>query len=380
VKAIGADESRSRHEHPEAAEAGAASASAGSRYRHYGRVLVWIICLPGCGRGDITGATADGRVGQSASECSSSPTLVVGTDALIPRDAGGAVTVWFAAHGGAVFYEALAFTTDGQQGVIMRLPATGATPVVITSFAGDPDGLSVISTGLAFGIGPNARFGGDAQNVGQIATIPFDGGSETLLTPTNGAPSGAPVSDGQNLYYIDGDGVESVPLTGGSPRLITNQQGMSLALWDGNIIIDDFADNQILSVPSDGGAVTVLAADQVGPQLIQNCDSDVCWVNIGTPIGTLGPSVPGSLMRLGINGNPVTVAALSDPHGLAYDGEAFFVTEANSLLKIPSEGGSAVVLANMSALGNVIVDNSCVYWLSLDGIYSISKGATGRDS
>jgi hypothetical protein len=319
----------------------------------------------------------DAEPAEAAVNCGSTPTLLVSSDNLLPANSGPVgVTGWFGIHETMLFYEALGLRPGGNIGAIMSLPRAAEAPTPITGFFGQPSGSLSFTpnapTKILFGVGPNAGFGGDAQRFGQIATVALDGTSLSILASTNGLPAG-PISDGKSVFYIDGARVQSVPLAGGSIDLVADQAGMSLALWGENLILDDFGGNQILRVPTAGGAVEALADNQMGPQLVQNCGADICWMNIGDPSGMSG--ILGSLMRLSTSGSLTKIAPLANPHGFAYDGVNFFATATNSLLRIKSADGSITPLANMSAMGDVAVDESCVYWFSVGGIYSLSKSA-----
>jgi hypothetical protein len=86
-----------------------------------------------------------------------------------------------------------------------------------------------------------------------------------------------------------------------------------------------------------------------------------------------------SLIELAPGGSPMTIAGdpgLFEPHGLAFDGTSFFATGGSpigNLMKIAATGRSIAEVASMGGLTSVVVDDSCVYWSSFDGIFSLAK-------
>ena len=70
--------------------------------------------------------------------------------------------------------------------------------------------------------------------------------------------------------------------------------------------------------------------------------------------------------------------------GFVVDGDTFFVVAASTSGNMPDTiasmragGGAPVVLVKTRDAGGIAVDDECVYWSNVDGIFSVAKTARG---
>jgi hypothetical protein len=70
----------------------------------------------------------------------------------------------------------------------------------------------------------------------QIVRAPLDDGAVTNLVWTNGFPA-AIAADAQSVYFVDQDGIKSVPIVGGVVRTLTAQVTSAQVVWRGIAIV-----------------------------------------------------------------------------------------------------------------------------------------------
>ena len=70
----------------------------------------------------------------------------------------------------------------------------------------------------------------------------------------------------------------------------------------------------------------------------------------------------------------------------AFDGTSFFMLgqesidggpQADVLIRVTAADGAATTLGTMPSTADVAVDDECVYWSNTQGVFSLSKTATG---
>jgi hypothetical protein len=226
---------------------------------------------------------------------------------------------------------------------------------------------------------------GDAA--GQLVQVPLDGSPPSVLAPTVPATTVTLATDGENVYFADGEGTKGVPLSGGGVRLITPQTG-TIAVVGTSVIIASTRPTEtlgsILSVPTSGGTPAELASNQPSPRLPLACGTDICWTT-----DVPGPSViggTGAIVRQKANGLPQTViedgsdgTPIHFMRQVLFDGADFFGAEFNDLP--PHEGtpfrlsaGSGTLARLLPGGGSIAVDDQCVYMASsVEGITSVVK-------
>jgi len=217
----------------------------------------------------------------------------------------------------------------------------------------------------------------------EIGSVAVDGGGPVGLATSSGRVV-ALATDGQSIYFSDQEGVKVVPLSESNPSLIAQQAGVTGIAAVGERLILTSSDpttgiGSVFSMPSQGGPLTTLATNQENASFPMACGQDICWWTGMTPAGPIGTSGPGSIMRLASSGSVAKIPnAPYFPWNLVFDGNDFFETVAcdicsGSLLRIPADGGSAVV---MGPGAYVAVDDTCAYWSQGEpsaGIFSVVK-------
>jgi hypothetical protein len=236
-----------------------------------------------------------------------------------------------------------------------------------------------------------------------ILSVPVAGGSMvTLASVPNGASGFG--ADSQTVYFIDQQGTKRVPLAGGDVEVITTQvtsanAGGQIAVIGGNLIVAGFTtvtldageitltlqtgDRYIQSIPTDGGSPTTIATGQPNASFPLACGADICWWSGATPVGVAGTSGPGNVARLAPDGGMTTLpGAPYAPWSFLFDGTDFFETVAcdvcfgGPLLRIPASGAPVVT---MGAGTYAAVDDTCVYYSTPDGIFSMAKTSGGNE-
>jgi hypothetical protein len=279
---------------------------------------------------------------------------------------------------------------------LMRVPLRGGPASSIftlqtidlqTDLIQDPSPFVASNRVLLYELAPS----GDEQ----IVSVPTQGGSATTLATTNGNLVAFTASD-TDVYFVDSSGLQSVPMTGGSVKLLSNQIGpgaSGVALIGSNLVVTTYGPDSstagtVLSVPVQGGPTTSLATNQPSASFPMACGTDVCWYTGAAP-SAMGPTGPGFIARLA--GTAVTtISGEVYPRSLAFDGASFFETVgcdicSGTLVRIPSTGAPPV---KMVTAGYAAVDDECVYFsvaagfdlpsadgggIAGSGIYSVAK-------
>jgi hypothetical protein len=275
-------------------------------------------------------------------------------------------------------------TTTGGDAQVIRVPAGGGTPALVASgiFFARP----VIDGGLVV----LARQDSGTQS--SILTIPIAGGAPSTVATVPARIASDVVADDGVAYFSDGDGVYAVPLTStaGSAPLITltklnpTTTGATLAgigLF-GDKLIFGLSDGEIESVPLPArpdSEVTMLGNGPGGDLFIMPCDATSCWVGWQ----------PSTLERIDPSGRVLSALAPNfSPWGrVVFDGTSFFFggnqpstdgrTGPGFLIRVAVADGAGATLATMPWVGDVAVDDECVYWSTDEGLFSLSKTAAG---
>ncbi len=258
-----------------------------------------------------------------------------------------------------------------QQGVwnndILRLPKAGGEVVRIATNDRETTfiwGLAVNETDVVFSRAPQAKDGNAA-----IVRAPADGGDPVALADAQGRAA-ALTADNENVYFVDNEATRAVSLSGGEARtlappvtVVTN----ALTAVGQTLYIADYDGNAISSVPIAGGKATMVAPDVLAPRNPIACGSDLCFFS-GNPLNM-------SVMRLSPGGTPVALAqGLHELHALVSDDNNLFVAVSSigSLQRVPTSGGDPVPVGPVD-VGDLALDDECLYWSTHDGIYNVSR-------
>jgi hypothetical protein len=208
------------------------------------------------------------------------------------------------------------------------------------------------------------EFPNDVTNDEEILAVSQPSGAPRILTTSNGPVSGITAND-SNVYFVDHDGLKSVPLAGGRAQLlsdaISDVTASGLAVVGSNIVATTVAPDltssgALYEVPLGGGSPTMLPTGQPSNFFPMACGSDVCWA--------MGPDLgrgPGFIARLS-GGAVTTISAATVPGSLSFDGTSFYATVGpdGSLVRIPASGGPAVTMAGAYTAA---VAGDCVYYM-----------------
>jgi hypothetical protein len=348
--------------------AGALSACGGSSRASSGS-------RPDAGRVTDAGGESDAP---SGGVCGSSPKLLLNYVPYVPDAGREAVQVPGIFVGGANIYFVLNWNTPigsavPPGGLLMRVPTRGGSAVKMASIpgGGSPAGqeLAVTSKAVVFIETLNNKSGD-----GALASIPRDGGDVTVLATTAGLAN-AVVADDQNAYFVDDEGVKSVPLAGGKVRLLTSAKPFSFQLIGSTLYLAELAEGsagQVASLPAAGGPVTVLASGLLGPFFPTACGADLCWMSeVSFLEARLEQLAPGQA--------PVVLADsgdLAEPLAMVFDGENFFVAAGAGgqlLVRVPSGAGAPTIVEARGGMSGLAMDPDCLYWSCADGIFSLAR-------
>lgn len=260
---------------------------------------------------------------------------------------------------------------EGPGGLVMHLPNGASEPARLASISGggstSRQGLAVTQTAAIFS---ETREGGESQG----AVLSVSPGEEPTTLALTAGPAHALVADEQNVYFVDREGIKSVPLTGGPVRKLADQTQTpnTIMVAGSTLYLAGLGDQGSLSsVPIHGGPVTVLAAENALQPVM--CGETVCWLN--------GPALDMRLRQLIPEGSPTTLATgLREPHDLVFDGRHFFVTISIvlGLYRIPAAGGQAVPIQAGGLMTSLALDDECLYWSEANGIYTWGLSAASQ--
>jgi hypothetical protein len=227
--------------------------------------------------------------------------------------------------------------------LIMSIPKTGGTPVVLAAVKGFPSGIAVDFERVYWTV----WIGVDAQTQayeGRLWSAPKTGGVAALLASGPGLIASLAMDD-KRLYWVNLDtkSVMSVAKVGGSPVTLASglpylqggiQVNATSVYWTTSGEVP--SEGALMEVPKEGGAVATLASGAFGPSVAVDNTSVYCS---------------------------------------RFDDSAYLLT------RMPQDGGNAVVLASTPTLpGSIALDDSYVYWTTPDtyrgdagGVWAVAK-------
>ena len=296
----------------------------------------------------------------------------------------GDVGVWkLAPAGGDLFYETTALSAGRAQiflaGSLMSVPVGGGSPREITSgyvyF-----GLIVTDTTL-FVERENAYPNMDMDDV---VSIPRNGGAPTTLftfADVNDAPIGGLAWDGDFVYVSSTAAVRAIPVAEPADVITVRSPGANGIQVSGGRLVMAIRGGDVESValPYKGEAPQLLQAGSFASQDLDLCGSRICWVDEGT----------NSIDRVDPSAGPVMPVVMMPPWfgeaaSVAFDGNSFYVLsygDSNGDNRIARFSAAAVgqgaTIARPRGGGAFAVDDECLYWTTVDGIYSLAKTVPG---
>jgi hypothetical protein len=336
------------------------------------------------GEPDAAGSESSGAP-QAEPTCSATPTQLLDFNALA-HDLGAdpfAETSSLAVVGTSIYF--VFGETPEAGGTLLSLPIRGGAyttmikGVTLRQVIADP---VATSTAVFLNYFPDAV----TNNEGILAVSPAWPAPKMLAT-SNGSVSGITAND-SNVYFVDQDGLKSVPIAGGNAQLLSEafstNTASGLAVVGSSVVAttsDLTGTGAVYEVPIGGGSPTMIPTGQPGSFFPMACGSDVCWWT-GPGLGETGLGFIARLSGSVVN----TISAPADPLSLSFDGTSFYGTFTNAgLVRIPASGGPAVTMA--AAAGYAAVAGDCVYFsvslpvglpsddggVSASGIYVVRK-------
>lgn len=347
--------------------------------------------LAGCGRVDVEVHDTPGVDASStecgAASCGASPpqcslleqTLLIdgGSTYYIPSSTGFSYTaVDLAAGGGNVFYEVQYNVGSRTLYPLRRFSVRGGpyTEVTLPSLVQDAGGYA------EYGVTATRELLVVQAESGLVAG-PLDGGAISTILNQNNALTAGWTFDDTNVYWPSDHGIQATPMDGGSTRLVTSQGGLNgpplgrlaAVAWDCFIFFtgSNISTGSISSVPIDGGSPATLVPNEPGLYFVAPCERDLCWLSDagltrmsqGAAPVVVNPSVP-----------PLTFLATDglSLYGTVFPGPAPML--AFNLVRLPLDGGPQVQLfSGASPGGPLAVDDHCVYWMDVVGIWGAPK-------
>ena len=216
-----------------------------------------------------------------------------------------------------------------------------------------------------------------------IVRAPLNGGTTATLATTMSSLGDWPTplaTDGQYIYFPDGDGAKRVPLEGGSIDVVSRHTG-AIALIGPNIIVADGVGGNVYSVPAAGGSETLLASMQSGASNPVTCaDNQLCFATtVGSQGNGPGMVAAGAINALPLGGVPRILSqgpSLWPAWRMIVDGDSILLSTLGdashgNLMRIPAAGGAPSLL--IPDVNGLALDDECLYAASDGGIYSVAR-------
>jgi len=238
---------------------------------------------------------------------------------------------------------------------------------------------------------------GSPAGTGSVVSLPLDGGAIVTLASGQDAP-GALAVDDSNVYVVaggsslDDGGVStvtllSIPVTGGMPATLVSGLGSAGPVAVNNGVVafvsrstgnDGGALSQISTVPTDGGAPTVLATSDRGVPSIALDGTNVYWVDSSTH-GVDTISIDGRIRSVPLVGGPATILAdnQANPAKMVLLGSNLYWAAAGTaagiglvnnggLYSLPVTGGTPVgLVTNRTGIGPFDLTATQLAWFDL---------------
>lgn len=253
-----------------------------------------------------------------------------------------------------------------RRGALVRIPLTGGSFEMLASL---PDGagqsthtLLATETHVVY-----TRAGQSLEDPELIVSHHLDDGESMILAQGSGRIY-ALTGDAEQVYFIDGDAVNSVSLNGSEVQNLRSPRVNSIRLADQTLYLAD--DGTVSALSIETREIREVARDQAWPMYPLRCGNDVCWTNVGGLFAsTIVRAAPGQMPR-------VLASGFSEPHDLVFDGQQFFLSSGAGGLRldrIPAEGGEPSTVAGGIGMASLALDDDCLYWADFEGVWSILR-------
>ena len=242
--------------------------------------------------------------------------------------------------------------------------------------------------GSGFVQGARAFFGSTAlstmisSSTMATATVPSAlvasaGSAQVLLVnPAPGGGASSPITFSIVAAVADAGPpsacADAGPQPTGLTTLATGTRPLNIVLDACNVYWTDQVTGGVMSVPKNGGPVSIIAPNSPPPNQMMESEglaidtnniywSEFVWtgaVDGGVPIGT------GDVKQTSLVGNVTTTiwSGTSSPSAVAVDPTYVYVLQQSDLERVPIGGGSPVVLSTMGGLYGLTVTPTAVLW------------------
>ena len=264
--------------------------------------------------------------------------------------------------------------SDGFSSTICEVPIGGATQSTLATDLFTPHGG-------ALAISANRIFiteGDNSTGYGRIAEIPRAGGVATSFITGVTANSNPMVTDGTNVYVVDGWRILKIPSSGGHAETLARA----------DFYIEDLVTNgtyvywleggpyqPIKRIHVTGGPIDTLTTISELAEMLELDDSYLYWVE-----------AINSMKKMPIEGGPVTtIASVGDVSDLVSDGSYVYYSMkgSDSILRVSVDGGSVETLTTEATLLSLwralSVDNSNLYWIDQVLVGKVPKTGGSAD-
>ncbi len=227
----------------------------------------------------------------------------------------------------------------------------------------------------------------------RISAVPLSGGSPTMLATTRTniqVPfgTGELAVDPDNVYYLDGANLDTVPRSGGATStLATGSPGSfssGLAIYQQDLYWMSTlagATGDLYHVAAGGSTAEVVASGLSAAAYAAVDASNYYWVTTDASSINRVPRTGGTVVVLATSPNKAT-SLVQTPGGLAIGADSVYWTTntacggpagaacppqsdaGSSVNRVPLGGGSVEVLATDSAVAGIAVDAKNVYWVN----------------
>jgi hypothetical protein len=258
-------------------------------------------------------------------------------------------------------------------GTVAKVPAAGGTVTVLAP------GLDPVS--IAVGTN-NVFFAATDTPDGIIAYVPIAGGKVTsVLTSTTSSNEYDAFAIGSTeVYFIDGEKIESVPHSGGTPKTLialTGTPSLNGIAVDATSVYwterkgAGSTGGSVNKIPLAGAAsATVLASGLNTPTTLRVDATNAYWIDSNAQTISTVPLAGGTptVLASGSNANPLDKDVYG-PVGIAIDANnVYWANSGNAnVMSVPIAGGTPTVLAQGVAVVAMTADATSVYWANGGG-------------
>jgi len=271
--------------------------------------------------------------------------------------------------------ETLCCGGGGQPGRIKTMPKLGGTTTLVMDNLVSPWGRLAVDSGNVYWSEGGPMTG--PNGVGRIARAPLTGGSDTTVASGFLTEARLFLMTDQFVYVADAGTIKKLPITGGFPeRLYAGPNGANyiaaLATNGSSLYFADSVSGTILRMSVNGGSITSLTGSAGMTTSLAVEGNTLYWLDGQTTI----KSMPAS-------GGPITTLFSGPNHGIfdfiADESNIFFIQggPAFSMInQISLNGGAVTTLVPGAAILSSLdftQDDTFVYWSNQSQVGKVSK-------